>query len=84
MENIEFEDFLKKKRISPADFREHEGGRYEEFRQLFEQVHPKSFVQQKLFLINVVRRRYPLMAEDAPKAVAKKKPARPVMRKKPG
>ena len=78
----EFEAFLLKKKIDAKAFEEQSPERFKAFANLFGQVHPKSFVQQKLFLLNVVRRRYPLPVEAAPAAVAKKKAARPVMHKK--
>ena len=56
----EFEHYLIGKKIDPKKFELNEPIRYQEFRDIFEQVHPDSFTAQKLFLINQIRRRYPI------------------------
>ncbi|MCS6832777.1 MAG: hypothetical protein NZ521_04335 [Flammeovirgaceae bacterium] len=56
----EFELFLRKKRINTENFKKEEPQRWEEFLRLFSQVHPNSFVAQKLYLINQLRRKYHL------------------------
>lgn len=56
----EFEDYLSGKKINPESFKQAEPELWGEWKMLFEQVHPDSFTAQKLFLINAVRRRYPL------------------------
>jgi len=56
----EFEEYLISKKIDALAFREKEGEMYEEWERLFEVTHPNSFTQQKLFLINPTRRKYPL------------------------
>jgi hypothetical protein len=56
----EFDLFLKKKRIDPEKFKKGEPIVYQEFCFLFSQVHPNSFVTQKLNLINNIRRKYHL------------------------
>lgn len=65
-ENIkqEFENFLRSKKISPKLFKETEKERFEEWLVLFSTVHPKSFVMQKLHLINDIRRKYHLDKEN--------------------
>ena len=68
----EFEEYLASKKIDSVDFRRAEPQLWEEWQQLFITVHPNSFTQQKLFLINPIRRKYPLK-EDV--ATASKKPA---------
>ena len=60
----EFEKFLQSKKISPKLFKEAEKERFEEWKKLFSNVHPKSFVIQKLHLINDIRRKYHLNKED--------------------
>lgn len=60
----EFEKFLQSKKISPKLFKEAEKERFEEWEKLFSNVHPKSFVIQKLHLINDIRRKYHLNKED--------------------
>lgn len=62
----EFIAFLKKKRIDPEKFRLADPVKFNEFQDLFTQVHVNSFVAQKLFLINQVRRQYHLAAEIGP------------------
>lgn len=47
-----------------------------ELKKLYDQVHPNSFVAQKLFLINKIRRMYPLQ-EEAEKAVQRKPMVKP-------
>ena len=54
----EFEKFLVSKKISPKLFKEADEERFEEWERLFSNVHLKSFVVQKLHLINNVRREY--------------------------
>lgn len=56
----EFEEYLVNKKISTEAFRKAEPELWEEWSILFTKVHPNSFTQQKLFLINAVRRRFPL------------------------
>lgn len=55
----EFGDYLTRKKIDPLNFKRNEPQLYEEFKFIFDQVHPDSFTAQKLFLINKIRRKYP-------------------------
>ena len=64
---MSYEEFLAQKKIDAARFRAAEPVRFAEWAELFPHLHPESFVMQKKFLINDVRRRYPLRSE----AVAK-------------
>lgn len=57
---MEFEEYLTGKKIDPKKFRTAEPSQYDEFKQIFDQLHPESFTQQKLFLINKIRRAYKL------------------------
>lgn len=66
-----FEEYLTSKKIDAARFRKSEAAQYEEWRVLFEQVHPESFTTQKLFLINPLRRRFQLKEQEA---TAERKP----------
>lgn len=70
----DFEAYLRSKKIDPVKFKSAEKVQFEAFEKLYNQVHPESFTQQKLFLINKIRRQYIL--EDAeievPKASPKK------------
>ncbi|WP_338763880.1 hypothetical protein WAF17_20605 [Bernardetia sp. ABR2-2B] len=59
----EFENFLRSKKISKKLFKEAEKERFEEWQTLFSAVHPKSFVMQKLHLINDIRRKYHIEKE---------------------
>lgn len=54
----EFDAFLKKKRIDPVLFKKHEPETFTEFKSLFLAMHPNSFTMQKLYLINILRRKY--------------------------
>ncbi len=80
----ELVEYLKKKKIDPELFKKAEPAQWDRFEEVFSQVHPDSFTAQKLFLINKIRRAYPLKAEEEveEKAPVKKKP-RPVMRARP-
>ncbi len=71
-----FEEYLIKKKINPAAFKTGDPDRWQDFESLFEKMHPDSFTAQKLFLINAIRRKYPLSAEAAeePKETSKPKP----------
>jgi hypothetical protein len=51
--------FLQKKKIDPVQFKLAEPERYAEFAGLFEELSEASFVMQKLFLFNRLRRKYP-------------------------
>ena len=53
-----FEEYLKVKKIDPKKMVEKDNDLYENFKNIFEQVSPQSFTQQKLFLINYLRRQY--------------------------
>lgn len=57
---LSFDDFLKSKKIDPSSFKTGDESQYNELKGLFDQVHPSSFVQQKLFLINRIRRKHQL------------------------
>ncbi|WP_020532188.1 hypothetical protein [Flexithrix dorotheae] len=78
----EFEQFLIQKKIDPILFKKGDLSTFQDFKSLFYQVHPKSFVAQKLFLINKIRRQYPFKKEIAEPEVPKKKMSRPVFKRK--
>lgn len=63
MEHPDFKTWLKLKKIDPKSFASAEMERFMELKKLFDQVHPNSFAAQKLFLINNIRREYPLQEE---------------------
>lgn len=77
---MKFDDFLKAKKIDPEKFKAAENDRYIEWKHIFEQVHPESFTQQKLFLINKTRRSYHLKEVSAEKKKSAPKTMRPKMK----
>lgn len=60
MEN--FDDYCNSKKINALAFKNSETTQYEALKFVFEQVSVASFEQQKLFLINKIRRKYTLNA----------------------
>jgi hypothetical protein len=72
---MNFEEYCRKKKIDPLLFKEKEPARFEEFAQIFSQVHPESFTQQKKFLINEIRRKYQLKEEPVQDSETAGKPA---------
>lgn len=57
---MEFEAYLKQKKIVATAFKLAEKARYEEWEQAFSEMHADSFTAQKKFLINDTRRKYHL------------------------
>jgi len=57
---MEFEEYLKQKKIDFATFKKKFPDVFETFTVHFEQMHPESFTAQKLFLINNIRRECPI------------------------
>jgi hypothetical protein len=55
-----FEDFCVRKNIDPLKFKESNNILFSEWKSLFESMHPNSFVEQKKFLLNKIRRLYQL------------------------
>lgn len=79
-----FEEYLTSKKIDSIALKQAEPVLWQEWNELFDQVSPASFTSQKLYLINPVRRKYPLKPTETestprPAAVA----AKPIMRPKP-
>lgn len=72
MEELTFASYLKTKKIDLKTFFSSEKEMFESWKKEFDQMHPNSFTQQKLFLINRLRRQYPLKEEE--QKVEKKKP----------
>lgn len=58
---MDFIEFLNSKKIDPIRFKELDLNIYNQWQELYTQVHPESFVAQKKFLINPIRRKYPLL-----------------------
>ena len=75
---MKFQEYLRQKKIDPKKFHESAPAQFMEWKVIFDQVHPDSFTQQKLFLINQVRRMYKL--EEA--EVVTKSAPKPAMRPK--
>ncbi|MGB0522937.1 MAG: hypothetical protein ACPGJS_08245 [Flammeovirgaceae bacterium] len=82
MDHLSFKDYLISKKIDPAAFERGDASTYASFKALYEQVHPKSFTAQKLFLINKIRRSYQLKEESETKKVLTQKKAKAVIRRK--
>ncbi len=73
----EFIEYLTHKKVDWKKFSESDPNQFGHFAELFQQMSPKSFTDQKLFLINSIRRAFPLEISDSnekPKAVKKLKP----------
>ena len=72
-----FEEYLTFKKISIDAFRKGDQARFEEFQTLFSQMHPDSFTAQKLFLINGLRRKYPVSTQNAEISKSAQKSVKP-------
>ncbi len=57
---MNFEEYLISKKIDSQSFHAAEPGLWSEWNRLFEVMSPASFTAQKLYLINPIRRKYPL------------------------
>ncbi len=77
---MDFETFLISKKINSAAFKEGEPKLWQEFKFEFDQLHPKSFTAQKLFLINGIRRRFPVPIQAADEKVIEAKKIKPILR----
>ncbi|WP_460471828.1 hypothetical protein [Emticicia fontis] len=55
-----FEEYLISKKIDREKFAKAEPERFEEWKVLFDQMHPESFTMHKKFFINPIRRKYHL------------------------
>lgn len=53
-----FEEYCISKNINPEQFKNQEFKQYQDLQSVFENVSVESFTQQKLFLINKIRRKY--------------------------
>ena len=79
----DFDGFLQSKKIDAAAFKVDEKLQYNELKLLFDEVHPNSFVQQKLFLINKIRRKHQLIEQEVKPKVSSVKKVKPKMSIKP-
>ena len=57
---MEFQEYLKAKKIDANAFSKADPARFAEWQSLFVTMHPESFTGHKKFLINEIRRRYHL------------------------
>ncbi len=55
---MNFQEFLVSKNIDEVKFKHLDLLLYNEWESLFEKIHPESFVAQKKFSINSIRRKY--------------------------
>lgn len=62
---MDFESYLISKKIDSVRFGKTEPDVWSTWKTEFEQIHPNSFTAQKLYLINPVRRKYPLKVDPA-------------------
>jgi hypothetical protein len=62
---MDFPSYLQSKKIEAHAFQQSEPSLFHEWKTLYEQVSPESFTAQKLFLINPIRRKYPLVSPPA-------------------
>ncbi len=58
---ISFKEYCDDKKINAEIFEKKDNALYKELSELFLKVHPQSFTVQKKFLINKIRRKYPLL-----------------------
>ncbi len=77
---MDFIEYLKSKKIDPIRFKDEHPDQYVEWFTVFNQVHPESFTQQKLFLINNLRRKYTLKVEEEDKKQPTPKMMKPKMK----
>jgi hypothetical protein len=75
---MNWEEYCISKKIDSNAFKLKEPAQWDEFKAIFEQIHPNSFTEQKKFLINDIRRKYRLKEEEKKEEV--KKAAQPIIR----
>ncbi|MFZ6666355.1 hypothetical protein [Peijinzhouia sedimentorum] len=59
-----FEEYLSSKKIDSADLKKARPQLWLEWEQQYEQLNPTTFTDQKLYLINPLRREFPLKTEQ--------------------
>ena len=64
---MSFENYLVDKKIDTNAFKSAEPDRWEEWNTIFVELSPASFTAQKLYLINPIRRKYPLKISESQK-----------------
>lgn len=75
-----FKDYLTGKKIDADQFKRSEHQLYIDLEKQFDQMHPNSFTDQKLFIINPLRRKY-LLKEEAKTTAKPKIAAKPKFKK---
>lgn len=80
---MNFEEYLKSKKIDGEKFRQKENTIFKEYETLFDKMHPNSFTSQKLFVINKLRRKYFIENLIEEKVVKKPVAAKPKMVMRP-
>jgi len=60
---VNFDEYLISKKIDSSVFKTAEPARWHEWNTIFVELNPASFTAQKLYLINPIRRKYPLKSE---------------------
>lgn len=60
---MEFKEYLTQKNICSSHFQATEPLVFQSWSQSFQLVHPASFTEQNKFIINKIRRKYPLKKE---------------------
>jgi hypothetical protein len=75
---MNWEEYCISKKIDSEAFRLKEPKLWNEFKFIFEQMHPNSFTEQKKFLINDIRRKYRLKEEEKKEEI--KKVAQPMIK----
>jgi hypothetical protein len=83
MEIKDFDSYLIDKKIDAQAFKNADFAQWEKLKMLYDQVSPSSFTAQKLFLINPIRRKFPLKEEVEKKEVTVQARPKVVMRPKP-
>ncbi len=80
-ETMDFDAYLVGKKIEAKKFKAAEQDLFDQLKVEFDQMHPNSFTAQKLFLINPIRRKYPLVKEEPEQAAKPKMAMRPKFKK---
>jgi hypothetical protein len=79
---MDFEEYLKSKKIDSAAFQRAESALWQEWKGLFEKINPVSFTAQKLYLINPIRRKYKLISSPSETSASAPSKPKPVFKPK--
>lgn len=79
---MDFIEYLHSKKIDSTQFKEGLPEQFIEWSMMFNQIHPESFTQQKLFLINNLRRKYSLKKGEEVKKPSGSKMTKPKIKPK--